>query len=137
MVDGEIRIKGLREFKAKLRRLDRNAPKQLRVAGNAAASIVRDAAKPTIPVLTGKAAASMRTASTQSAARVRAGSKRVPYYGWLDFGGRVGRNNSVSRPWVKPGRYMYPAYAKNRVEVRNELADALERAARMAGLNPR
>lgn len=133
----EIRIKGLKEFKTKLRALDKNAPKQLRVAGNAAAGIVVDTSKPTVPVLKGSARASIRAASTQSAARVRGGGARVPYFGWLEFGGRVGRNFAVKRPRIKEGRYIWPGYIRRREAVRNELADALERAARSAGLEPR
>lgn len=134
---GEIRIKGLKEFRAKLKALDKGAPKQLRLAGNAAAGIVVNTAKPTVPVLKGRAKASIRAASTQSAARVRGGGARAPYLPWLEFGGRVGRNNSVKRTRVKEGRYIWPGYIRRREEVRNELRDALERAARSAGLEPR
>ena len=133
----EIRIEGLKEFRARLRTLDKSAPKQLRVAGNAAAGIVVDAAKPTVPVLTGRARASIRAASTQSAARVRGGGAKAPWLPWLEFGGRVGRNNSVRRRHVKEGRYIWPGFIRRREDVRSELAAALERAARSAGLEPR
>lgn len=134
---GEIRINGLKEFRAKLRAVDKTAPKQLRVAGNAAAGIVVDAAKPAVPVLKGRAKASIRSASTQSAARVRGGGNRAPYLPWLEFGGRVGRNNSVKRRHVKEGRYIWPGYIRRRGEVLNELEAALRRAASQAGLDVR
>lgn len=134
---GEIRIEGLKEFRAKLRALDKGAPKQLRVAGNAAAGIVVDAARPTVPILKGRAKASIRAASTQSAARVRGGGARAPYLPWLEFGGRVGRRKSVKRARVKEGRYIWPGFIRRREAVRDELRDALERAARQAGLDPR
>lgn len=131
----EIRIKGLKEFRAKLKALDSTAPKQLRVAGNAAAGIVVDTAKPTVPILKGRAKASIRAASTQSAARVRGGGARAPYLPWLEFGGRVGRNNSVKRRHVKEGRYIWPGYLREREAVRSELERALRRAAESAGLD--
>lgn len=133
----EVRIEGLKEFRSSLRKLDSKAPKGLRLAGNKAAGIVVDTAQPTVPVLKGKAKASIRAASTQSAARVRGGGARVPYFGWLEFGGRVGRSWAVKRARIKEGRYIWPGYLRRREEVRNELRDALVRVAREAGLEVR
>jgi hypothetical protein len=39
-----------------------------------------------------------------------AGGPRVPYYAFVDFGGRVGRKKSVLRRFIRGGRYIYPAY---------------------------
>lgn len=39
---------------------------------------------------------------------VRAGDD-VPWYGFADFGGRVGRNRSIYRTYIKGGRWLYPA----------------------------
>jgi hypothetical protein len=138
--DGEIEVRGLREFRTKLRALDRKLPRGLRVAGNQAADIVVRHAKPKVPIGPGNkghAMSSIRASSTQSAARVSGGGKRFPYYPWLDFGGRVGRNRSVHRPFIQKGRYIWAAFADNRVQVRDELDDALRHVAREAGLNPR
>lgn len=33
----------------------------------------------------------------------------VPYVPWLEFGGAVGRKGSIKRPYVREGRYVYPA----------------------------
>jgi len=136
-----IRVHGLRELKRTLRRIDRGAPKGLRLAGNKAAQIVVDTAKPRVPLgppQGGHAKSSIRAASTTSAARVRAGGARFPYYPWLDFGGRVGRKNSVHRPFLKTGRYIWAAFAQERDRVervlRDELVDVAERAgARVRG----
>lgn len=132
-----IRISGLREFDRGLRRISSDAPKGLRLAGNRAADIVVAEAKPRVPLGPGRgghARSSLRAASTRTAARVRAGGARFPYYPWLDFGGRVGRNNSVRRPFLKEGRYIWAAFADRRAEVENELATALADVARGAGV---
>ena len=132
--DLKIEVHGLREFRTNLRRMDRNLPKGLRTAGNKAAEVVVKHAKPKVPRRTGKAAGSVRAASTQSAARVAGGGARVPYYPWLDFGGAVGRNNSVKRPFYKTGRYIWKSFAEHKGQVQDELHDALVEVAEGAGV---
>ena len=39
---------------------------------------------------------------------VRAGDD-VPWYGFADFGGRVGIRRSISRRYIKGGRWLFPA----------------------------
>lgn len=139
-MQGQIRITGLNEFRRALRRIDRDAPKGLRKAGNKAADIVVAEAKPRVPVgpaKGGHAKTSIRAASTASAARVRGGGKRFPYYPWLDFGGRVGRNNSVHRPFIKSGRYIWAAFVAERDRVEGVLRDELTDVARQAGARVR
>lgn len=132
-----IRVEGLRELNAKLRRLDRDLPKGLRLAGNAAAEIVVHAAQPRVPRRTGRAAGSIKKASTRTAARVQGGGARVPYYPWLDFGGRVGRRHSVHRPFLKEGRYIWAAFAENRERVQVKLREELVKVGNEAGLRVR
>lgn len=134
MVEAAIRVEGLKEFQANLRKLDSDLPKALRMAFNTAAEMVVDVAKPKVPTLTGKARRSVKARSTRTAARVQGGSKAVPYYPWLDFGGRVGRNKSIRRPFIKNGRYIYDAYFTNRDEFAEVLEMALIDVARQAGV---
>lgn len=121
-----IRIDGLAEFARNLRKLDSDLPKALRVALNEAADLVVGEAVPHIPRRSGRAARSVKPRSTRTAVRVVGGSNRVPYYAWLDFGGRVGRRKSVSRPFHREGRYIYKAYFKLRES--GEFGDVLTRA---------
>jgi hypothetical protein len=107
-----VKIEGLAQFSRDLKKLDSDLPKALRVALNEAADLVVDRARPGIPTRSGKAARSVRKASTRTAVRVRAGGARAPYYPWLDFGGRVGKGRSVVRPFDKHGRYLYAGYFK-------------------------
>lgn len=137
---GEIHIHGLAEFNRNLRRMDKDAPKGLRLAGNSAADLVVRTAKPRVPsgpAKGGHALSSVRASSTRTAGRVSGGSRRFPYYAWLDFGGAVGRNNSVRRPFIKRGRYIWPAFVDERPNVEQELHRALVDVAQRAGLDPR
>lgn len=128
-----LRIEGLREFQAALKRADGESQKQLRVVLNGAARLVVEGATPRIARRSGRAAASMRAQSQQRVARVKAGGARVPYYPWLDFGGSVGRNKSVHRPFIKAGRYLYPTVRDRRAMIQEELEDGLKRLARNVG----
>lgn len=130
-----IRIEGLREFQAALRAVDKGLPKHLRMVLNDAAQLVVKGAQALVPKRSGRAAASIRAASSQREGRVRAGGGKAPYYPWLDWGGRVGRRNSVSRPFIREGRYIYPTYKSQKGAVEDALADGLIKLARSSGLD--
>ena len=136
MVAEPIRIEGLAQFLRAVKAADADLPKAVRLAGNSAAEIVVRVAKPRVPVRSGRAAGTVRARSTQSEARISAGGARAPYYPWLDFGGRVGRNNSVSRPFLKRGRYVWAAYADNVPQVQEAMTEGLVEVAQRAGLGP-
>lgn len=129
-----IKIEGLAQFTKNLKTLDRDLPKALRMAFNTAADVVVQDARPRIPTKSGKAKASVKARSTATASRVVGGSTRVPYYPWLDFGGRVGRSKSVRRPFLKEGRYIYRAYFSNQARYAELVETALLDVARQAGV---
>lgn len=129
-----IKVTGLREFQKALKQMDGESQKQLRVVLNGASETVAKGAARRVPRRTGRAAASLRAMSSQREARVMGGSKKVSYYGWLDFGGRIGRDKSQRRTFVKGGRYMYPTFAANRDPIYRALQDGLADLARTAGL---
>lgn len=134
---GVVKVVGVRELNAKLRKLDSNAPKGLRDAGNEAADIVVKVARPRVPLGPGRgghARNSLRASSTRIVARVTAGGKRYPYYPWLDFGGSVGPRKSVKRSFKRTGRYIWRAFADHRQRVMDTYVDALNRIVRKAGL---
>lgn len=130
-----IRIEGLREFQRALKRMNADLPKALRVAFNAAGDIVVQVARPDIPTKSGHAKTSVKARSTQTAVRVVGGGNKAPYYPWLDFGGKVGRNRSVSRPFLADGRYIYNAYYTHRDDVQDATVRALTDAATAAGMS--
>lgn len=127
-----IRIQGLNEFVRALKQLDTDLPKALRVAFNAAGQAIVAEARSKVPSRSGRARASVRTQSTQKAFRITGGSKKVPYYPWLDFGGTTPIGGK--RPFIKDGRYIYAAYYRHRDELAVNLETALIDTARTAGL---
>jgi hypothetical protein len=131
-----ILIDGLAQFQRNLRAMDSDLPKALRIAMNQAADVVVSDAKPRVPKKTGKAAASIKAASTRTAVRIKAGGRRAPYYPWLDFGGAVGRKRSIRRPFLKDGRYLYEAYFSKKAsgEFEAVLTKALLDVATQAGV---
>lgn len=135
MEDLRIEVEGLAQLNRSLRRLDSEAPKSLRLALNdVAARFIRWVA-PEIPRRSGRAAGSLTTRSTRTSARIAAGGRRAPYYPWLDFGGRVGRDRSVERPFYREGRYIYPTLRRRRGEIQGMIGDALVTVAQRSGLD--
>lgn len=129
-----IRIEGLRDLSRQLRAIGPEAAKALRLAANEAADIVVQAARADMPRRSGKAAASVRTASTQTKVRVKSGGRRAPYQPWLDYGGKVGKNDTASRPFIADGRYIYPAYRANKERFADILEKSIAKVAADAGL---
>src|SRR5574342_787900 len=129
-----IKIDGLAQFSRNLRKLDADLPKALRIALNDAADVIVDYARPRIPKRTGRAASTLKSRSTRTAVRVSAGGRRAPWYPWLDFGGKVGRNRSVERAFIKEGRYIYKGYFAKRDEFSEVLTRSLLDVARQAGI---
>ena len=120
-----IKIKGLVELQAALKAVEDGAQKKLRVVFNSVAeTVAQGAARRVKRGKTGHAAGSIRAQSGQREAKVIAGGRKAPYFPWLDFGGRVGRNRSVSRPFIADGRYLYPTYRAQK----DSLAPALDKA---------
>lgn len=134
MAQKMIHIDGLRQFQRDLKTLSGDLAKALRKALNKGAEIVAEEARPRVPSRSGKARKSIKAASSQKEARVRGGGARTPYYPWLDFGGRVGRNRSVERRRIDGGRYLYPALADNNERVYQELIGALIEVAENANI---
>jgi len=136
-VSDAIKIHGLADFNRKLRKVDRDLPKAMRLALNEAADVVVDAAQPKIPRRTGRARKALKARSTRTLSRAVGGSKRVPYFPWLDFGGEGRkRGRPTKREFIKAGRYVYPTYFEKRDsgEFERVLSGALLRHVRRAGI---
>jgi hypothetical protein len=97
-----------REVQAALRKAGTGSGKALQAKLKIVSATVASAIAGQVPVLTGKAAASVRPRATQTGASIVAGGPSAPYYPWLDFGGGVGRGKSIKRTIIKEGRYIYP-----------------------------
>lgn len=129
-----IKVDGLADFNRNLRKLDNDLPKALRIANNSAGQLIVNYARPRVPKDSGKAAGTVKAKSTRTEGRVTGGSARYPYYAWLDFGGRVGRKKSVSRPFLKSGRYLYAGLSSQFGEIMQVLHNALIDVAKQAGV---
>ncbi len=134
MVSPKIGVEGLNEFSRALRKLDADLPKLIRVANNTTADFLISKIKPRIPSLKGNARNSLKAQSTRTSARIRVGGKNAPYYPWLDFGGKTGRNKSVVRPFYKEGRYVYPTLRIYADEIGKIQKAGMVNIAKQAGL---
>lgn len=134
-MEPKVSIKGLAEFNRGLRKLDSEAPKQLRIGLNSAATLLIDKTRPEIPSKTGAARASLKARSTRTSARIAIGGRKAGYYPWLDFGGQGRRRGRPpARPFIQGGRYLYPTLGKVRPQILEQLDAAIRTVARDAGL---
>lgn len=129
-----IKIEGLKDFQAAIRNAEDGLQKQLRVVFNEAAEIVVGSGRPFIPRRSGALAATLRASSGQRNATVSLGKAKTPYAGWIEFGGRVGPDQSVRRPFVPGGRSMYPAVRREEADIVAVMSRGLNRLADQAGL---
>lgn len=125
MAGDVIRVEGLIDLQRALRQTSDGLPKRLRVIFNEAAQTVISGAQRRVPSVTGAARSAFKARSGQREAIVVAGGRKAEYLPWLDFGGRVGRNRSVSRPFITSGRYLYPSLAANKESISTALSNAL------------
>jgi hypothetical protein len=130
-----VAVKGLQEFTRSLRKMDAALPKAVRIALNGCADFLIGKVRPQIPTRTGKAARSLKARSSQTSVRIAVGGRAAPYYPWLDFGGKVGRDKSVARPFLTEGRYLYPTLRNNRDEFARLMTKAIVGIAEGAGLD--
>lgn len=133
----KIEVVGLREVSRKLRAVDKDAPKALSAANKSAAEFVQTRVKAKVPhgpAKRGHAVNSIRAGATRLQAYVKGGGARYPYYPWLEFGGRVGRKNSVYRTFIKTGRYLWRTFVDHRNKIRDFYADELNDLLRRTGL---
>jgi hypothetical protein len=135
VTDLKVEVGGLAALSRGLKAVDSNAPKELRLALNSAADLLVDETKPTIPSDTGAARRSLVARSTRTSARVAVGGKRAPYFPWLDFGGQGRRpGRPAARPFLREGRYVYPALRHIRPKIEQQLQESISAVIRNAGL---
>lgn len=98
-----MELRGARELAKGLRKAGADM-KDLRAVNRQAAQVVVPEAKTLVPRRSGRLANSIRAGATQKAGVVRAGSKRIPYAGPINYG--------WPKRHIKPTRFMNQA-AKN------------------------
>ena len=70
-------------------------------------------------------------------ATVAHGGPRFPYSAWLEFGGNVGRHNSVHRTWIRGGRYLFRALSSVKPGIEPGMHEGMRQACRETGWDPR
>lgn len=102
-----VEVEGLREIAARIRATgDRDLKAGLRLANKSVADVVVGAARPDVPVRSGRLKASLKASASQNAAYGKAGSPvRVPYAAAIHWGtgprpGARGPHNITGRPFL-------------------------------------
>lgn len=113
-----IQVKGARELARGLKQAGADL-KDLRAVNKQAAGVVVPEAKRRVPARTGRLANSIRAGATQKAGVVRAGSKRIPYAGPINYGWPK-RN-------IKPTHFMNDAAEATRPQWVQVYADAVQK----------
>lgn len=150
----EVSVTGLAELRRALRQVDRSILPELRQGLKGAVDIVGAEVRSTIPHESGRAAASVRAVASGNTIYLVGGKASVPYFGWLEFGGKLpdkrprtkralmwggadhpsANATGAERTKVREGRYMYPAVKRNIPRIVEAAGDAFDDAARRAGL---
>lgn len=118
-----MKVRGIKELRSALKSVDENLAKELTLGLARIADHVAGRARPKVPVRTGAAAASIKVRKKAAAATLAVGGTSAEYYPWLDFGGRVGRNDSAVRPFIPEGRFLFPALRESEAEVKQMIED--------------
>ena len=103
--------------------------KAIVAAGKEAVAPVAAAVQSELPHVSGTLAGTVRSSGTRTGGRVRYGTTRVPYAGWVDFGGTrpQGPSDRSARPFVTKGRYLFPAAERLADRAARLYSDALGR----------
>lgn len=133
--DLRIEVENLKKLRSALKDVGGGLDKELGQAGKKAAAIVAEAAARKVPVRSGRARDSLRSKVSYGGGAVVFGRSSVPYAGWLEFGGAVGRNDSVKRPVVRGGRYIFPSLDEHRGEVLSSYEATVSDIIKRAGLS--
>jgi hypothetical protein len=107
-----VEIEGLNKLLRALEKLDEEAKQSFKDVGGRVGKLVAEQAREEAPVRSGALRGTIRAANTGRGAKVRAGSKRVPYAGPIHFGWRD-RN-------IQSNRFLYRAVDK-KVDVALEM----------------
>lgn len=121
-----VTVTGLRDLGKMLKELDSEAKQLMADTLKGIAEGVAADVRSRVPHRTGRLASSYKARGSATGAAIAFGGSKAPYAPWIDFGGKVGRGKSVSRPFVQGGRYLYPAIGDNMEDVVDLVAAAID-----------
>jgi hypothetical protein len=158
----KMEMKGLSELLASMRKVAPETKREFTASLKAIGKMVQADTQADMPRRTGKARRSVKvkvvTRRGFEGVQITEGGPVAPYSPWLDFGGSVGRgrrstarvtigggrvrvqrggsrgSGSVVRPYIKDGRYLYPAYYRRYDDMVAATLNAVRDAALSAGL---
>jgi len=123
----EMRIRGVDEIVATLPRFGEKVMAASVVPLRVAAEQTADETRIRLPRKTGRLAGSVRVANRKGRRqRVSMGRAKVPYAGWIEFGG----NRPHPRPFISEGRYLFPAAERHRAPLKHDLEKQTEHVIR-------
>jgi hypothetical protein len=141
---GTARIEGLREFASAVRKLDNETAKRMRrELKQEVAEPVAQRIRSNVPVRSGNWRKAIRGGATNKGAHIVWGRSKVPYAGWMEFGGGLPSKQRrsgpprVRRDREPEGRYVFPEIGEAREEAMEAAQRVLDRAARDARLSHR
>ncbi len=140
--DGIVRIRvlGNDELAKAIKKVQRAVPDEAKKIGLDVADMVAAFARrkvPLGPARNGHVRTSLEGKVRRGLPVVDGGGPGFPYYGWLEFGGRVGINRSVWRDKEPDGRYIYPTVRERRAQVEDIMRDGIEGLMRRYGIGVR
>lgn len=119
----KIHVEGLKELQKDLRAAGGDDLKDaLKAVNKEAAEVVANAARPRVPVLSGRLLGSLRTSSTLRTGVIRVGKAKIPYAGPIHFGWPK-RN-------IQPQPFLYDALDARHDEVLDAYDAAVEKLIR-------
>jgi hypothetical protein len=158
----KMAMPGLRDLQAALRAVAPEAKAEFQRELKAIGGLVQADTQAAMPRRRGKAQRSIKVKVVArrgfEGVQISEGGAVAPYTPWLDFGGTVGRgrrstarvtigggrvtvqrtgsrgSGSVVRPYIKDGRYLYPAYYRRYDDMVRATVEAVRKAAESAGL---
>lgn len=132
MANFKIEVEGITQLSRGLKQLDAELPKHLRIRLKAIAERVATQVRERVPHITGNLAGKIKARATRTTASV---ASTADYAAANEFGGwpKAGEHGP-GRPFVKEGRYLFPAVAAQRSLIEGELIAALDETITEAGL---
>lgn len=135
-----IRVEGDTELAARLKRANRAVPDQVKKIGLDIADMIAAFARRKVPLGPGRGGhvkSSIEGKVRRGLPVVDGGGPGWPYYGWLEFGGRVGINRSVFREKVPDGRYIVPTVVERRAQIEDLMEEGMNDLFRRYGIEVR
>ncbi|HSS11146.1 MAG TPA: HK97 gp10 family phage protein [Acidimicrobiales bacterium] len=123
-----VAIEGLKALRRDLIKLgEDDMVKAFVAAGQKVAEPLAGTIRSVLPSDSGDLAGTVRAAKIRTGAALRVGSKAVPYAGWVEFGGTRSRPHFSTRPFIKDGRYIFPAARQAGPGAAQAYSDEVER----------